>query len=708
MIPPDQAFPLALQHHMAGRIGEAEAIYRQILAGNPRHAGALHFLGVVAHQVGRNEAAIELIRQSIAIDPGNFASHANLGEAYRALHRLDEAIARFRQALCLNPANAGTYYNMGNALKDLGRIDEAIDAYRRAIEIQPGFPVASVNLGTLLHQRGQFDEAIALYERALRMKSDYAPLLNNLGNSLLTLGRRAEAIEVYHRALRVAPDCAETHTNLGVALAGQGELDVALAEQRRSIELQPGYAMAHSNLGNALKDRGQIDEAVMAYRRAVELQPDNPGMHSNLIYALHFQPAQDERAIAEEHQRWNRKFSEPLSRAAMPHANSRNPERRLRLGYVSPDFRDHVVGRNLLPLFRCHHRTDFEIVCYSGVLQPDSVTGEFRDRADRWHHTVGMSDRTLAEAIRSDAIDILVDLTQHMAHNRLPVFAHRPAPVQVSFAGYPATTGLDAVRHRISDRWLEGEGRMQDASDKMQDDRERGVHPASCDLHPASRLHLLDSFWCYQPAEMDVPVNDLPAKANGYVTFGSFNNFCKINDRVLELWARLLERIPASCLLLLSPAGSHRQRALDFFGRKGIPPHRVEFLTPRPRREYLELYHRLDIVLDPFPYGGHTTSLDALWMGLPVVSLAGTQAVSRAGLSQLSNLGLHELVATSEDDYLTIATALAGDLSRLAELRRTLRARMTTSPLMNAWEFTRQIEAAYRTMWRDWCATPVS
>jgi predicted O-linked N-acetylglucosamine transferase (SPINDLY family) len=704
MIPPGRVFAVAFQHHMAGRLAEAEALYRQILAAEPNHADALHFLGVIAHQVGQQEAAVELIRQSIAIHPDNYAPHSNLGEAYRAMNRLDEAVASYREALRLNPGKAGTYFNLGNALKDLGRVDEAIEAYRRAIEIQPGFPDACVNLGTFLHHRGQMDEAIAIYEEALRAKPGYAPVLNNLGNALLELGRSAEAVQVYHQALRVKPDGAETHTNLGVALTGQGDLDRALTEHFRSIEIQPDYAVAYCNLGNVLKDRGQIDEAILAYRRAIELEPGDPGMNSNLIYALHFRPDQNECNIEEEQRSWNRKFCQPFSGGARPHANSRDPDRRLRVGYVSPDFRDHVVGRNLLPLFRCHDHANFEIVCYSSVLQPDSVTGEFRSRADRWHYAVGMSDSALAETIRNDAIDVLVDVTQHMARNRLPVFAQRPAPVQVSFAGYPESTGLDAIRYRISDRWLEGEGKMQDAGRRMQDERGVHDHPASCDLHPASGVFLLDSFWCYLPSE-EVPLNDLPAKRNGHVTFGSLNNFCKINNHVLDLWSRLLERVPDSRLLMLSPVGNHRQHALDFFGRKGTLPQRVEFLTPRPRREYLELYHRLDVALDPFPYGGHTTSLDALWMGVPIVTLAGSQAVSRAGLSQLSNLELRELVAYSEEEYLTITTGLVGDLSRLAELRRTLRSRMETSPLMDAPGFTRQIEGAYRAMWQDWCGT---
>jgi predicted O-linked N-acetylglucosamine transferase (SPINDLY family) len=284
--------------------------------------------------------------------------------------------------------------------------------------------------------------------------------------------------------------------------------------------------------------------------------------------------------------------------------------------------------------------------------------------------------------IREDRVDILVDLSQHLAGNRLPIFARRPAPVQVSFAGYPASTGVEAIKYRISDRHLE----------------------ANCEFRPAERVFLLDTFWCYDPCGMEVNGNDLPALENRWVTFGCLNNFCKLNEPLLKLWARLLGSVQDSHLLLLTAAGSHRQRTIELLEREGIQAQRVEFAEPRPRRDYLELYHRLDIALDPFPYNGHTTSLDALWMGVPVVSLAGQQAVARAGYSQLSNLDLRELVAFSEDDYVGIATELAQDLPRLAALRATLRLRMEASMLMDGPRFARGIEAAYRAMWRAWCA----
>jgi predicted O-linked N-acetylglucosamine transferase (SPINDLY family) len=376
----------------------------------------------------------------------------------------------------------------------------------------------------------------------------------------------------------------------------------------------------------------------------------------------------------------------------------------LRVGYVSPDFIDHVVGRNLLPLFRCHEPKNVEIFCYAGVALPDAFTERFRRWSHHWRSTVGVPDAVLAERIREDGVDILVDLAQHTAGNRLAVFARKPAPLQVSFAGYPESTGLDGIEYRISDRYLEGDAsEIADRSSQIGE----GVAPAlripHSELRIPEQVLLIDSFWCYEPDGTEIAVNELPAIQRGQMTFGSLNTFSKINEPVLHLWARVLGQVKASRLILLSRSGSHRQRVRDLFEREGIAGDRVEFLDRRPRLSYLELYHALDIALDPFPYGGHTTSLDALWMGVPVVSLAGNTPVSRGGLSILSNAGLPELAAHSEDAYVRIATELAHDQRRLADLRTTLRSRMETSVLMDARHFARQIEAAYRAIWREWC-----
>jgi len=759
------ALELAVQHHEAGRLVDAEVIYRQILAVQPNHAEAHHLLGVIAHQAGRDEAAVELIGRAIQLGMETAAAHSNLGEAYRRLGRLDEAIAAYRRALEINPELAAVHFNLGSALTEKGEIDGAVAALRRALQLNPDHAEACSNLGACLAEQGQVVAAIAEYRRALSLKPDLPEANFNLGVALTRQGQVEEAIAAYRRATELRPEHAEAHQNLGAALCDQGQLEAAVAALSRALELRPGSAEAHYNLGNALREQGRPDEAAAAYRRAIELKPDyrepqnnlanthkaqgrleeaiaafrcaaecswaDAAMQSNLILTLHFVPGLEARVIQEEQARWNRRFSDPVKPFLRPHVHDRDPERRLRIGYVSADLRDHTLGRNLMPLFRRHDHRRFEVIGYAGVAHPDHLTDQIRAHADQWRSTVGLPDETLAEMIRQDGVDILVDLSLHTARNRLPVFAREPAPVQVSFAGYPGSTGVDGIGYRISDKYLEADAGIEAGASEMGDgNAECGVRSAECEIptqrctagsasqigdsgpdipHSAfqiphsERVFLIDSFWCYDPCGMEVAVNGLPAKAGGRITFGSLNNFTKINEPVLKLWSRLMKEAAGSRLLLLSPRGSHRQRTLETLQREGVAEDRVEFIEPRPRQEYLELYHQVDVMLDPFPYGGHTTSLDAMWMGVPVVSLAGAQIVSRAGLSQVSNLGLQELVAFSEDEYVRIALDLAGDLPRLAELRATLRSRMAASVLMDGERFARGIENACRAMWRQWC-----
>ena len=339
----------------------------------------------------------------------------------------------------------------------------------------------------------------------------------------------------------------------------------------------------------------------------------------------------------------------------------------------------------MLPLVANHDREHFEIFCYAQVTRPDARTERFRASAQHWRDTVGLSDEQLAARVREDQIDILVDLAVHTGRNRLLVFARKPAPVQVTFAGYPGSTGLTTIDYRLTDPYLD---------------------PTDMDesLSSEQTVRLPHSFWCYDPLDCaDLPVTPLPAQSNGFLTFGCLNNFSKINDAVLRLWARVLHGVTSSRLLLLAPEGDHRQHTLDMLGQEGVARERIEFVAHQPRRKYLELYHRIDLGLDTLPYNGHSTSLDSFWMGVPVVTLVGQTIVGRAGLSQSMNLKLPELIAHTPENYVQVATDLATDLPRLSELRSTLRARMEQSPLMDASRFARDIESAYRTMWRHWC-----
>jgi predicted O-linked N-acetylglucosamine transferase (SPINDLY family) len=355
------------------------------------------------------------------------------------------------------------------------------------------------------------------------------------------------------------------------------------------------------------------------------------------------------------------------------------------VGYVSSHFRDHVVGRNLMPLLREHDRSALDVICYSNNRSNDALTEQFRRLATGWRDIPAMTDDAVAQLILADEIDILVDTTLHMDGNRLLVFARRPAPVQVTFAGYPGSTGLETMDYRLTDVHLDPPG----------------LHDAA---YVESSWRLPDTFWCYDPLGIDVAVSELPARARGYVTFGCFNNFSKLNDRVLSLWARVLAALPGSRLLLLAHEGSHRQHACDVLSDRGVEPDRVEFASYRPRERYLELFRQIDLSLDTLPYNGHTTSLDSLFMGVPVVTLVGGTVVGRASASQLTNLRLQELIARTPDEYVAVAGALAEDLPRLDALRSSLRQRMQRSALMDAPRFARGVEAAYRQMWRRCCA----
>jgi len=400
--------------------------------------------------------------------------------------------------------------------------------------------------------------------------------------------------------------------------------------------------------------------------------------------------------IFAEARRWNARHARPLTARALPHRNDRSPERRLRIGYVSPDFKSHVLSLFTIPLLQNRDHLQFEIFCYSSVDQPSSETARIRRCADVWREVGALDDAALSEVIRGDQIDILVDITMHMLGHRLLAFARRPAPIQMCWLAYPGTTGLDSVDYRLSDSHLDPKG-------------------ADTQVYSEETIRLPDSFWCYDPLT-DVPeVSPLPASkrsaviasatlAERRITFGCLNHFRKVNDEVLRLWARVLSAVPESRLLLLAPEGSARNRVRSFFEEAGVKQDRIRFVGRSARLEYLNRYREIDLCLDTFPYSGHTTSLDALWMGVPTVTLAGATVVGRAGVCQAMNLGLPELVATTHEGYVRAASSLANDLEHLSGLRQTLRARLLQSPLMDGARFARNLESVYRDVWRRFCA----
>jgi len=665
-----------------GQLDEALSAARRAIQLRFDYPEAHNNLGNVFYATKDAESAIACYRQALALRPAFAEAANNLGTALRERGQLDEAIALFRNALSLRPDFAEAHNNLGIALVCAGLKNEAIACYQQAVAIKPGFAEAYNNLGIVLQERGRIDQAQTAFGKALELRPDFVEALGNLGKLLREVDLTDEAIATCRAALALRPDDPDVMNQLSLALIDRDQGEEALRLLRRAVALRPEFAQAHNNLGNLLKDRGQLDDALASYDRAIALRPDRADWLGNRIFCMQYHADYDAAALAQQLQLWDQIHAQPLAKLIRPHVNDRSPDRKLRLGYVSPDFREHCQSFFTIPLLSSHDREQFEVICYSSVRREDAVTRRLRGYCDLWREATYLSDEELANVIRDDRIDILVDLTMHMANGRLLMFARKPAPVQVTWLAYPGSTGLTTMGYRLTDPYLDPPG-------------------IDAKIYSERSVRLSDTFWCYDPRS-DLPVNDLPALQGGQITFGCLNNFCKVNESVFKLWAQILGKVGGSRLLILSPAGSHRDTAMNVLAGLGVDPSRVQWLDRRPRAQYLKLYHLLDICLDTFPYNGHTTSLDAMWMGVPVVTRIGRTVVGRAGWSQLSNLNLTELAGQTDEQFVIIATELAGDLARLAQLRRTLRPRMAASPLMDARRFARNVEEAYRQMWREW------
>lgn len=601
--------------------------------------------------------------------------------------RAAEAAAAYREALAREPRHGDANNLFGQLLLAAGRAAEALPHAETAVAAEATNHRFHNNHALVLRALGRFADAEAACRRALRLKPGYAEGQANLGLVLKSAGRAADAEAALREAVRLDPKLADAHNNLGNLLKDSGRHDDARAAFEAALQAKPGHRAALNNLGNLLKDTGDLAGAVACYRRILDAQPRDHVAHGNLIYTRQYQSGVSPAELLAEHRAWAAAHADPLTQAAAPHTNAPDPERPLRLGFVSADLREHVVARFLLPLLERHDRAAFQVHCYADVPRLDAMTARLREHVPVWRDIAGRADAEVAALIRADGIDVLVDLAAHTAGNRLLVFARRPAPVQATYLAYPGTTGMEAMDWRLTDPWL-------DPTDA----------PGG-DTRYAERSHRLPAtYWCYAAPAAAPEVGPLPAGEKGPVTFGCLNNFCKVTPETLALWAQLLASVPGSRLVLHAPAGATAARVAAQFTSADIAPDRIELVGRVAAAEYFRTYGRIDLALDPFPYTGGTTTCDALWMGVPVVSLAGAVAVHRGGASLLANAGLGELVATTPAGYLALARDLANDRPRLAGLRGALRERLRVSPLMDADRFTRDLESAWRTLWREWCA----
>ncbi|MCG5075020.1 tetratricopeptide repeat protein [Paraburkholderia tagetis] len=729
----------------AGALDEARARCARLIAANAQHADALHLAGILetAHDrlaaralieralalredpnflvslgltydaASETQGAFAALERALAINPDFSIALNNLANLYAGQGDFPRALAAFERALALTPEYASAHYNYGSALLASGDAARAEAPLRRAVALDAGSVNAWNNLANVLIALQRTGEAQAVLEHARTLAPESANVLTNLGCLLRASGRHAEAQAALERALALAPHDASTWNNLGNVLVDLFRIDEARACFTRALELRPGFANAASNLGNAHKHAGDIEQALACYRDALACERGSIGAHSNYVYALMF-ATEDGHTIRAAAEQLSMQHEAALLAQPVAHANMPDAQRRLRIGYVSPDFRNHCQMLFTTPLFRHHDRAAFEIVCYSSVAQPDEVTARLASHADLWRDVREFDDARLAQQIRDDRIDILVDLTMHMDGARRLVFARRPAPVQVAWLAYPGTTGSAAIGWRLTDPWLDPLDSL-DQLDQLDPSGASGTSgaPGVDDQYTERSLRLPDTFWCYDALAPGLEVNGLPALAAGHdgqITFGCLNNPCKLTDATLALWSGVFAALPTARLVLMAPPGAARERLAARLAAHGVDAARVRFVGFQAREDYLRTWAQIDIALDTFPYNGHTTSLDAFWMGVPVPTRVGRSAASRAGLSLLANLGLAELAAPDDAAYVELVVSLARDPARLAALRAGLRTRMAASPLMDGERFARNMEAAFRLMWRDWCARarPVS
>jgi predicted O-linked N-acetylglucosamine transferase (SPINDLY family) len=664
----------------------AIAAYRRAIELRPDYVEAHYNMGNSLRRQGRWQEAIDAYRRAIELRPELAEAHNNLGNVLMDNSRYQEAVAAFKNVVELRPRQAMGYNNLAGALRKTGQIDAALDALDKAIALQADYATAYNNRGVILKDRGRHEEALASFRKAVALKPDFADALHDLVTLLKELGRHQEAIALCRQAITNQPNFAAGYNILGGMLQELGRVDEALAMCTRALAIKPELPEGHNNLGNVYRDQGRLDKAIESYRRALELKPDSFSIGSNLAFTVQFSADYDAPAILAENRKWAERHESPLLAEHRPHANDRTPDRILRIGYVSPYFRVHSAAFFLMPVLAHHNPANVQVFCYCGARQSDHVTEQFRQLKHTWRDTVGMSDTELADQIRQDNIDILIDIALHMQDSRLLMFARKPAPVQVTWLGYPGTTGLTSIDYRLTDPYLDPPGHGDE-------------------LYSEQSVRLPHTFWCYRPLIQTPEVNPLPALQSGHITFGCFNNFHKVTPQTLQLWTATLAAVPGSRLIILSPAGSHRDAVRQTFATGGVAPDRIDFVPRLNLEDYFRLYHQVDICLDTIPYPGHTTTLDSLWMAVPVITLPGNTAVSRGGASILTNLNLGNLIAKTPAEYISLVSQTAADLPALARLRSELRGRMQSSAMMNARQFVDDMEAAYRRMWMAYCAS---
>ena len=685
-----EALNRALLLHRAGRIADAQVVCREMLERAPRHFDALHLLGVTEYQSGRHEEAERLLQQALLVEPRSAAACSNLGIVLHELKRYDAALARYDRAIALKPDYAEAFSNRAMTLTELERYAEAVASCDRAIALRPGYPEAHCNRGNALCQMRRFDEAITSCDAAIALRTGYADALSNRGNALTELGRFEEALASFDQAIALKPGLAAAWVGRGNVYLNRNRYGEAFAAFQQALAINPDSLKALAQLAHYYERHGRMEEAIACYDRVLAVRPSFPEVISNKIFALDLVP---QAGFAEQQgartQWWRKVGAKIAAQSRPPHANERDPARRLVLGYVSADFRRHSAATTFWPVLANHDKTQFQVTCYSCSTVRDDVTEEFERVADRWIDALQLSDEELAERVRADQVDILVDLSGHSGGNRLGAFARKPAPVQVTAWGHGTGTGLPTIDYLFSDPV---------------------TIPAAMRHLYAEKIYDLPCVIMSGLPAVELPRGEPPAHANGFTTFGVFNRITKISDEAVAVWARVLREVADAKLLMKD--GAYDEPALrdllrQRFAAHGIAGGRIDFLGASPREQHLAAFGRTDIALDPFPQNGGVSTWEALHMGVPVVAKLGHSAPSRLSGAILASIGMTDWVADNADDYVALAVKFAAMPELLTALRHELPAKIAASPSGNGALYTRAVERAYRTMWERYCRAQV-
>ncbi len=674
------AFTAALRSQQAGQLDQARQLYIRILEHDPRHSDAMYFLASIAGQAGDLALAADLLKQAIAVEPRKTSYHVLLGNTLQKAGQLELSKTCYHNALRLEPNSVDAHYNLGNTLEHLGVFEEATRHFARAVALDPAHIEARNNLGNMYRAVGRFQDALECYRFALQLAPQSMPLHLNSGNAHMAEDRHDQALACFDRAVELAPDLGPLHNNRGNALRHLGRHQEAIDAFRQALKLQPGCGEFLVNLAQTYQALGRMPEALETFRSVLRLEDYSALAASAALFTFHYDPAMTAETLAVEHRFWGERFGKPLARGARPFVNTPEPERRLRVGYVSPDFRRHPVAMFTAPLLAAHDREAVEVFCYASVAREDAWTERVRKATDHWRSVLGSGDAELAAKVEADRIDLLVDLSGHTAGNRLLAFARKPAPVQLSWLGYFNTTGLGAVDYLVVDSTV--------------------APPEDPWLFAETPLRLPGAYLCYALPDY-APA---PRRAAGPLTYGCFNTLSKITPGVVARWARILQAEPRARLLLKNELlAEERTRSLfaDLFLKHGIEASRLLLEGACEHAELLGEYSRVDVALDPFPYNGGTTTCEALAMGVPVVSMRGDRFVSRVGATILEHAGLADCVVADEAAYIDRALRLGREAD--GHDRVDFASRIARSPLGDVRGFARQLEAAYRGAWRAWC-----